>query len=173
MAILVQCTNCSRKLRVQDHLLGKTVKCPICQTKFQAEQVDDTSTKPPGPVAPAEVEEITTTAVAPAANPEPTLPPPALPTLEVAEPASAQPHSTETAAKEKVVLGQAIETSGEAAPAAAPVLPTPQPFETAPLKVFAVIAAILFLTALFGCGLGWWLGAAVQNTKAAAASETP
>ena len=37
MAILIQCTSCLRKLRVQDHLLGKTVKCPSCGVKFVAQ----------------------------------------------------------------------------------------------------------------------------------------
>ena len=41
MPILIQCTNCARKLRVQDQLMGKTVKCPHCQTRFQARSVEE------------------------------------------------------------------------------------------------------------------------------------
>ena len=59
MAIVIQCSNCQRKLRVQDHLLGKTVKCPNCQIKFLAQMVDGSAAPPMPPLA----------TVAPAAEP--------------------------------------------------------------------------------------------------------
>ena len=36
MPTVVDCPQCRRKLRVPDQLLGKTVKCPACQTVFTA-----------------------------------------------------------------------------------------------------------------------------------------
>src|SRR5947208_1145310 len=39
MAVLIQCSQCSRKLRVQDDLIGKAIKCPACATKFIAQPV--------------------------------------------------------------------------------------------------------------------------------------
>lgn len=37
MPEIVTCPNCSRKLRVPDNLLGKTVKCPECKQAFSAQ----------------------------------------------------------------------------------------------------------------------------------------
>jgi predicted Zn finger-like uncharacterized protein len=37
MPEIVTCPNCSRKLRVPDNLLGKTVKCPECKQAFAAQ----------------------------------------------------------------------------------------------------------------------------------------
>lgn len=36
MPLLLDCPGCQRKLRVPDHLLGKTVKCPTCGEMFTA-----------------------------------------------------------------------------------------------------------------------------------------
>ena len=36
MAIVVNCPNCGRNLRVPDDLLGKDVKCPACESVFTA-----------------------------------------------------------------------------------------------------------------------------------------
>jgi predicted Zn finger-like uncharacterized protein len=36
MAIVIRCPNCSRKLRVGDDLVGKSVQCPGCKNVFQA-----------------------------------------------------------------------------------------------------------------------------------------
>src|ERR1700678_3918945 len=43
MPILIECSSCHQKLRVNDQLLGRTVKCPNCQTKFAAEKVPENS----------------------------------------------------------------------------------------------------------------------------------
>jgi predicted Zn finger-like uncharacterized protein len=40
MPIVIQCPSCERRLRVPDHLLGKSVRCPTCQTTFQAAEAD-------------------------------------------------------------------------------------------------------------------------------------
>jgi predicted Zn finger-like uncharacterized protein len=50
MPIVVQCPSCDRRLKVPDHLLGKSVRCPTCQTTFQATEADE----PAGPEAGAE-----------------------------------------------------------------------------------------------------------------------
>ncbi len=42
---IIDCPSCSRKLRVPDELLGRQVKCPTCEHKFQAAA--------PAPAAPA------------------------------------------------------------------------------------------------------------------------
>src|SRR5947208_16025797 len=60
MPILIQCTSCLRKLRVQDHLLGKTVKCPSCGVKFVAQPSAE------GPAA----EETMRTPVVPPSSPD-------------------------------------------------------------------------------------------------------
>jgi predicted Zn finger-like uncharacterized protein len=39
MPEIVQCPECSRKLRVPDELLGRKVKCPTCSANFQATAV--------------------------------------------------------------------------------------------------------------------------------------
>jgi predicted Zn finger-like uncharacterized protein len=44
----IHCPECSRKLRVPDHLLGKKVKCPSCSAIFTAEAPE----QPPEPVQP-------------------------------------------------------------------------------------------------------------------------
>ena len=36
MPIQISCPSCQRQLRVPDNLMGKTVKCPSCQTAFEA-----------------------------------------------------------------------------------------------------------------------------------------
>ncbi|MFL5341538.1 MAG: hypothetical protein ACJ8F7_15440 [Gemmataceae bacterium] len=36
MPVQLSCPSCQRPLRVPDNLIGKTVKCPGCQTAFQA-----------------------------------------------------------------------------------------------------------------------------------------
>src|SRR5262245_60310058 len=36
MPELVSCSQCGKQLRIPDHLMGKTVKCPACQTAFTA-----------------------------------------------------------------------------------------------------------------------------------------
>jgi predicted Zn finger-like uncharacterized protein len=46
MSNLVPCPSCTRALRVPDELLGRQVRCPSCQTTFQAEAA-------PSPDAPA------------------------------------------------------------------------------------------------------------------------
>jgi predicted Zn finger-like uncharacterized protein len=49
MPIIVQCPQCSRKLRVPDDLLGQKVQCPTCNTLFigQVESTPSTPVAPP------------------------------------------------------------------------------------------------------------------------------
>jgi DNA-directed RNA polymerase subunit RPC12/RpoP len=191
MAILIQCSNCQRTLRVQDHLLGKSVKCPNCQIKFLAQGVDGTA--PPQAAAPATSVQAAEPALAdnaparslgedtpvtPPLSPPAALPDPAIPVLEVTEPASAP--SAAPAAKPQ--SGERIAAT-PLAPAALPMPPEgaeappqpapaqPQPFETPALHVLAVMAVIVLLATMLGCGLGWWVGAAVE--KAAAVTGPP
>src|SRR5438128_10172 len=108
MPILILCTSCNRKLRVQDHLLGKTVKCPHCQNKFSAQPV-------PEPAKPAGLgDEL---------MPTPVVPP--LQTLQLAEPASPAPAGPP----------RSNEQITTATPPAAAAPPAPQPFEIPPLRI--------------------------------------
>jgi hypothetical protein len=158
MPILIQCTSCSRKLRVPEHLLGKTVKCPNCQAKFQAQQVADSSAPPtvinPPPLPPAP-EEPPPTPVVPPITPAATAP--AVQTLELPEPAL-KPTPAAPRSKERVTATVEAPAPPVPAPPAAP-----PPFPTPPLRVFAVLGAILLLTTLVGLGLSWWISAAVHR----------
>src|SRR5437870_1345110 len=156
MAILIQCTSCLRKLRVQDHLLGKTVKCPSCGVKFVAQ---------PSAAGPA-AEETMRTPVVPPSSPDAAA---ALvvETLEITDPAS-EPAAPPPAALPVTPVLQAPPPPVPAAPAAPPA---PQPFETPPLRVLALVAAIVLVAALVGCGLGSLIGAAVENAAGALTSQ--
>jgi hypothetical protein len=55
MPILIECSTCHRKLRVNDHLLGKWIKCPNCQAKFPANQIAEIPAAPGTAMDPAEV----------------------------------------------------------------------------------------------------------------------
>jgi DNA-directed RNA polymerase subunit RPC12/RpoP len=195
MPIVIQCTNCQRKLRVQDHLLGKTIKCPQCQTKFLA-QVAGNNAAPQLPSAsgssgadatqPSLANDAPVQSLAEAMLRTPVIPPvssaPAsvdlvVQALEVTEPASA-PSAPPPAGP---TSGQRItgKPTATAAPLAIPVVvepsratpAPPQPFETSALHVLAVLGVILLLTSLLGCGLGWWIGAAVERAASVAQKE--
>ncbi len=51
MPIVVTCTNCDKKLRVPDDLLGKKVKCPGCGTIFLGKVADSPSHKDKPPTS--------------------------------------------------------------------------------------------------------------------------
>src|SRR5947209_2382898 len=44
----ISCPSCLRQLRVPDDLLGKTVRCPSCQSTFTA-TASESPAMPPGP----------------------------------------------------------------------------------------------------------------------------
>lgn len=46
MSVLVTCTACERKLKVRDELLGKTIKCPSCEERFVAQEMEDAEDTP-------------------------------------------------------------------------------------------------------------------------------
>jgi hypothetical protein len=149
MPILILCTGCNRKLRVQDHLLGKTVKCPHCQNKFPAVPVPE----PAKPEVPGDD-----------LLPTPVVPP--LQTLQLAEPASTPPTGPPPTTSDKV----------SAEPLPAPPSPPPppvepRPFESPALKVFAVVAIIVLVAALVGFALGWSVGAGVESVAAGIPSD--
>jgi hypothetical protein len=189
MPILCQCTSCKRKLRVLDHLLGKMVRCPNCQTKFLAQGIAETVVSPQGgaeprespsadnPVSPPNVEDLMQTPVVPPVNPASATPAPALQMLEVNEPASTPPTPSPAGPPSAERIAPA--TPAVAAPAQLPPLEIPavpaalQPFETPPLHVLAVLAAIVLGVSIISCGLGWWIGAAVENAAATAAAQPP
>jgi hypothetical protein len=190
MPILIQCTNCQRKLRVQDHLLGKTVKCPNCHIKFLAQVAEETAApqaaQPPEPslaqdaAAPSPIEEMLRTPVIPPMIPA-MAPDPSGQALDVTEPASA-PSAAPSGMPRSDEQITAVPAAGPAppimpVPSARPVptpVPSPQgPFETPVLHVLAVLGAIVLLAAIAGCGCGWWVGAAVENAAATAASNAP
>src|SRR5258708_3628291 len=46
MAVMITCPSCQRTMKGPDSIIGKTVKCPACQTQFAV-----TGGPPPEPVA--------------------------------------------------------------------------------------------------------------------------
>jgi predicted Zn finger-like uncharacterized protein len=153
MPILIQCSSCQRKLRVQDHLLGKTVKCPNCQTKFQAKNVDEAGAAPTPPSA--------DTGAAP-----PTPAAPTVKTLELPEPALAPttpPPRTAERVKATAPPAPPATVAAPAAPPPAPPVRHPPPFPTPPLRVFGILGAVLLLTLIFGLGLSWAISTAVRR----------
>src|SRR5438105_15965927 len=58
MSMSVKCPGCEKQLKVPDELVGHTVKCPSCQTKFTAtgndrmEPAETGVSKRPGSVSP-------------------------------------------------------------------------------------------------------------------------
>jgi hypothetical protein len=167
MPSLIQCTSCKRKLRVQEHLLGKYVKCPSCQTKFQAQPIEEPTPKPAAaspPAAPGSAEEMQQTPVVPPilppANPE--MMTPVVQILELTEPASSPPQPAAPPRSSERLA--AVSAPAPPAPAAPPPAPRPPPpFPTPRLRVFAVLGAILLLTAVVGLGVSWWVAAAVNR----------
>jgi len=173
MPVVIECTSCQRKLRVQDHLLGRLVKCPACLVKFVAQL-------PAGGPDPADAQETMRTPVVPVPNPDSASPALAVQTLEITEPASEPPPPEPppelppepppappppitpvmpVAAPPALVEPPAVVP----APVEPPPPPAPRPFESSPLRVLAVIAAIMIATAILGCGLGSLIGAAVES----------
>jgi hypothetical protein len=162
MPILLQCQQCQRKLRVQDNLLGKTIKCPGCQTRIvvQAAAADAPAAPETNPRTPA---------LAPT---EPESPTPTLTAqmLEISEPASAPATPTVPPRSAERIAPAPVVPRPEPPPVTPPAVPVP--FETSPFKVFTVIAGLLLLTAVAAAGVGWWLGTAVESA-AAASSDKP
>jgi hypothetical protein len=160
MPILIQCTGCKRKLRVQNHLLGKTVKCPNCQTKFQAEQLGEMTPKPPGSMPAQQTSEEMATLLVPPVNPESAVP--ATQVLELSEPASTPPQSPGVQVQKPTEQHTAANVAVQAPPPTPPAPAPPPPFPTPALKVFTILGGIMLLTALVGLGLSWWVAAAVD-----------
>jgi hypothetical protein len=160
MPILTQCTSCNRKLRVQDHLLGKTVKCPGCQAKFLAQPIEESAPQltpigPPPLPPPAEESQQTPIVLPPNAE----LATPSVQTLELAE-AAPQAPAPEPRSSERLA---AVAAAPPPEPAPPPTPPAPPPFPTPALKVFAFLGAILLLTTIVGLGFSGWLAFAVQR----------
>lgn len=53
MPIQIQCPSCGQALRVPETAIGKTVRCPKCQTTFAAAASDTTGSAPAAPTPPA------------------------------------------------------------------------------------------------------------------------
>jgi hypothetical protein len=158
MPILIQCSNCHRKLRVQDQLVGKAVKCPNCHTKFLAKAIED------GPAPAAPTAELTPTPVVPIVA---EVAAPTVKTLELSQPTpkTAPPTPTPRTA-ERIVTTAPVEKPA-AAPAPPPTPPPPPPFPTPPWRVFVVLGVLLLLTATVSLGLSWLVTSAINR-----ASET-
>ena len=114
MPLFTQCVNCKRRLRVQDNLIGKTVKCPHCQSVFAAQRMEENGLSPSGPGSTPVIstaEDPNPAPLATPANPEQTAPPkPAvaviatpLPTPAAAETKPATPSGTPDLSPLKVV----------------------------------------------------------------------
>jgi DNA-directed RNA polymerase subunit RPC12/RpoP len=176
MPLLIECTNCKRKLRLQDHLLGKMVRCPNCQIKILAQVVPENQPVPPAPlsvdaaagdvtVQPGKVS-LENSALEGSEN--------AAQALEITEPASsASAASTKLRSAERITASPAPPpvTRISVRPPAEPA--PPQRFETSVLKVLAVLVALVFIAAAAGCGLGWWLGATVENAVSSSIDKGP
>jgi DNA-directed RNA polymerase subunit RPC12/RpoP len=165
MPILIQCTSCQRKLRVQDTLLGKYVKCPNCRTKFQVRPLEAPPAEPTQvslPPVPASIEELQQTPVVPPIGPpdNPELSNPQVQILELTEPASSPSQAAPQASSKKRV---AVAAAAPPAPAPPAPPPKPPPFPTPALKVFAVLTAIVFLTLILGLGFSWVIAGAVER----------
>ena len=168
MPILVQCNYCQRRLRIQDELLGKTVKCPACSTKFVAANLEQapaavlqSASPPAGPQPEPSADEMMQTPVVPPIVPGTVESPQA---LDISEPASSSPPPS------KPPSGGGKPKS--APPAVAPQVPTkpqpPRPFEMPALRVLGIMVAIVVLVLVLGCGVGSWLGSAVESAAASA-----
>ena len=144
MPVVIECTSCQRKLRVQDHLLGKTVKCPSCQVKFVAQA-------PPAEVA----EQTMRTPVVPPLRPDSQPTGLALEPLEITEPASEPPAPLAATPVTPIVP--------PAAPAMPPAPPAPQLYESPPLHQLVIVAVIVLGASILGCGLGSLIGSRVES----------
>jgi hypothetical protein len=184
MPILIQCTNCKRNLRVQDHLLGKTVKCPNCQSKFRAQLAEEnpapSTALEPSPSSDADAalgsdapvrslaEQMMQTPLLPLIDPAAGLPGSEVP-LDVTQPASSNSGKATSGPREQVAAVPVMAAAQQAIPEAIEVsAPTPQPrppqpFQTPVLRVLGVIGGLVMLAVFIGCALGWLVGAAVEN----------
>jgi len=143
MPLLIRCTGCNRKFRVQDHLLGKQVKCPKCQTTFTAQVVEDSGTKPVGSDSS-----------------------PVLPVSEgavVAKPLSSPNIATDPPAAQLAIPVNPSTISSPTTSEAPPIQTQPQRFEATPYMAFGIIAAVLIVAGLIGLAVGSWIGAAVER----------
>jgi hypothetical protein len=161
MPILIQCTSCGRKLRVQDYLLGKMVKCPNCQSKIQAQALEEPTPANPAAAAPPQptAAEDTLTPVVPPVDLD--MPTPLVQILELPK----QPASTPPApsSEEPAVVAVAAPAPPPSTGPKAPAPPAPPAFPTPPLKVFGVLGAIVVAAAIVALGCSWAVAAAVQR----------
>jgi hypothetical protein len=163
MPILIECSSCHRKLRVQDELLGKTVKCPNCQTKFAAQKVPESTLTAADPGSGLVLDS--------PLNPEP-MSDSTQPTLDLPP----EPLRTPLSVTGKVRVPEPNVVASQAAsrtPAVAPAIAGPQPFETPPLQVFAVVFGIVLAAGAIGLAVGWFAGVGLEQTAAARVVDDP
>jgi len=182
MPFIIHCPECKRKLRIQDHLNGKNIKCPGCGIKLLA--------KPTEPTAPAEVPALAPTEPAPAPSVAPTplaaaiqepaqipadfgaqlptvikLPPLSSPSneepLEVLDPIVLEEPSTDDQGEETTTAPPP--EADEPAPKPRPDVPAPSP--SSPLRVFALLTGLLVLTVILGLVGGWWINRSVEHVR--------
>jgi hypothetical protein len=133
MPILIDCSNCHRKLRVNDNLLGKLIKCPNCRAKFPAIQTGGLSAAPAAATDAAEVldQPLVTQAAGNSA-------------IDLAAPpAGAQPSA--------------------ATPATASVPRPHQRLLLTPVRVFGGVIAIIIVAGLLGMAVGWLVGSGINQ----------
>jgi uncharacterized membrane protein (DUF485 family) len=82
MPFFVQCHGCGKELRIRDDLLGRKVRCPVCQSVFMTARQDGDALPGPG-LQPDALSAKTTTPV-----PRPAFEPPTAPVDELGEPDS-------------------------------------------------------------------------------------
>jgi hypothetical protein len=196
MPVIIPCIKCQRKLRVQERLVGKLVKCPGCQTKFIAQP----AAAPAAAVTPTAAVASPPAAARPAA---PASPPPSRPSLApAAVPPRAVPPAPAPRASPRAHAIEAgppleeitIEHLGDGItppPASRPQRPPaaeddfeePRPARgkpaTAPvpsssfLGVFVTLGGILLLTIIVGLVCAWWVNSSVQSLRSGVVPQPP
>ena len=168
MAVFIECSSCHRKLRVRSELVGKSVRCPNCKTKFLAAQVEGLSA-PSGEGGPATAEGGSTVE-----SHEAVIPPDA-PTAgkedssgpTVRRPVAAPPATMPTSIP---VPPEAI-TAHPPEPAAAPRPPAiareggARVPETPWAQVSLVLGLVLLTVVLIGLLGAWWVSAGMHAAR--------
>jgi hypothetical protein len=173
MPFIIPCVKCRRKLRVQDRLAGKLIRCPGCQHKFVAPHpkvaahvgaaAAGAASAPVAPPPPAPVQ-------SPAQARMPRLAPRPVHAIEAGPPpgdTSAEPAADQMPRHPAARPGRKLPEEDLSEPAR----PAPKragPRQSSLLAVFVTLGSILLVTAILGLVCAWWINSKVQWLKAPA-----